>query len=316
MEFEIFKTGTHTSDNGQTKTYSEDDLNFIAQSYQPDIHEAPIVIGHPENNMPAYGWIESLKVVGDKLVAKAKDVIPEFKEALQKKLYKKRSISLDENGKLRHVGFLGAAPPAVKGLADIKFSETPGASYEFQLEKVTPLDNSALEPPNFNEQIKKLNDTITNFVNSSQNNHVLNSDFQNIASEVNDLKFKIESSEFEQKLNQKIQNGNLTPAMKTHSMNFLKFINTQNFSQGFNFTQFKAKLNSLLNEFIDSIPKIIYYENFAQNPDNPPQYQTENYSGLPVDPESETLHKKALSLMQKDDLSYEAALMKITRKEI
>ena len=45
MKFEIFKTGTHTSDKGIQKDYSLDDLNFIAQSYKPDEDEAPIVIG-------------------------------------------------------------------------------------------------------------------------------------------------------------------------------------------------------------------------------------------------------------------------------
>ena len=37
MEFEIFKTGLHTSDKGITKDYSEDDLNFIASSYNPSV---------------------------------------------------------------------------------------------------------------------------------------------------------------------------------------------------------------------------------------------------------------------------------------
>ena len=41
---------------------------------------------------------------------------------LNKGFIKKRSISLDKDGKLRHVGFLGGAAPAVKGLADIQFS--------------------------------------------------------------------------------------------------------------------------------------------------------------------------------------------------
>lgn len=59
--FEIFRTGTHTSLNGQTKDFSETDLDTIASSYDPQQHEAPIVIGHPETNAPAYGWIEKSK---------------------------------------------------------------------------------------------------------------------------------------------------------------------------------------------------------------------------------------------------------------
>ena len=71
MEFEIFKVGKHTSSNGVEKDYSLDDLKFIAESYKPSEHEAPIVVGHPVDNSPAFGWIESLKVKGDKLLAKA-----------------------------------------------------------------------------------------------------------------------------------------------------------------------------------------------------------------------------------------------------
>jgi len=48
-------------------------------------------------------------------------VVPEFQSAVENGLYKKRSASFYPDGRLRHVGFLGAAPPAVKGLADIGF---------------------------------------------------------------------------------------------------------------------------------------------------------------------------------------------------
>lgn len=59
MKFEIFKTGSHTSDKGIQKEYSLDYLNFIAQSYNPTEDEAPIVIGHPLDNSPAYGRVSS-----------------------------------------------------------------------------------------------------------------------------------------------------------------------------------------------------------------------------------------------------------------
>ncbi|MBK7380339.1 MAG: hypothetical protein IPJ03_15375 [Ignavibacteriales bacterium] len=85
MEFEIFKTGSLPRQRDH-KDYSLDDLNFIAQSYDPAVQEAPIVIGHPVDSSPAYGWVESLKVVGDRLIAKAKDLIPEFRRLLIKAL--------------------------------------------------------------------------------------------------------------------------------------------------------------------------------------------------------------------------------------
>lgn len=129
---EVFRTGTHTDSAGNTKEWEKDDLKKIADSYDPGESEAPIVIGHPTDSSPAYGWIEKVKAEGGILWAKCKDVIPEFSDMVKKGLFKKRSISLYPDLTLRHIGFLGATPPAVKGLADLKFSRNEEAiSFEF-----------------------------------------------------------------------------------------------------------------------------------------------------------------------------------------
>ena len=128
----IFKTGTHTASDGSARTWTEDDLDRIVSSYDPLTHEAPVVIGHPKDNAPAYGWAEALKRDGEMLFAKLKDLAPEFVDWLKNKLYKKRSISLYSDGTLRHIGFLGGKPPAVKGLPDIVFSDADAAiTWEF-----------------------------------------------------------------------------------------------------------------------------------------------------------------------------------------
>jgi hypothetical protein len=121
--FEIFKTGTHTDSAGNTADWSEKDLDEIVSLYNPAVHEAPIVIGHPEHDSPAYGWIEKLKREGDKLLAKPKQLIEDFKGWVAKGLYKKVSIALYPDLGLRHVGFLGGAPPAVKGLKQAAFGD-------------------------------------------------------------------------------------------------------------------------------------------------------------------------------------------------
>jgi hypothetical protein len=124
MWMEIFQTGTHTSANGVTKTYTQDDLRSIADLYngQTD-HEAPLVIGHPEQNGPAYGWAKSLAPIGDRLYAFVDQVSDAVKEANRKGQYKKISVSLYDNGLLRHIGLLGATPPAVKGMEPVKFND-------------------------------------------------------------------------------------------------------------------------------------------------------------------------------------------------
>ena len=123
---QVFRTGIHTDSAGVEKEWKEEDLDKIVSSYRSSEHEAPVVIGHPKTDAPAYGWVESLKRDGQFLFAKLKDLVPGFVEAVKQGLFKKRSISLYPDMTLRHIGFLGAMPPAIKGLADIKFEEKEG----------------------------------------------------------------------------------------------------------------------------------------------------------------------------------------------
>ncbi len=128
MWVEIFKTGKHTSSDGSQMEFSKRDLDSIAAKYNSRYHEAPVVIGHPQTDAPAYGWVETLKTEGQVLMAKLKDLSADFLDMLRQGLFKKRSASFykDLDGRgfyLRHVGFLGATPPAVKGLADARFSD-------------------------------------------------------------------------------------------------------------------------------------------------------------------------------------------------
>jgi len=120
---EVFRTGRQRDSVGNVRNWTDDDLDKIISQYEPAKHEAPAVIGHPKDNSPAYGWVEALKKENDLLLAKFKDVVPEFGEAIRRGLFKKRSIALYPDLRLRHIGFLGAAPPAVKGLSNIKFSD-------------------------------------------------------------------------------------------------------------------------------------------------------------------------------------------------
>jgi hypothetical protein len=120
---EVFKTGTHTATNGDTQTYTEDDLDRIAGKYNDQTeHEAPLVIGHPSDNGPAFGWTVRLRREKDRLYAGIKQVAQEVIEANRKGHYRKVSISLYADGLLRHIGLLGAVPPAVKGLAPVAFA--------------------------------------------------------------------------------------------------------------------------------------------------------------------------------------------------
>ena len=128
---EIFRGGKQIDSDG--KVHDGDALiDRAIETFNPSYHEPPIVVGHPTDNAPAFGWVRGLKRSGNRLLAKARDVVPEFEAVAKQGLYKKRSASFYPDGRLRHVGFLGAAPPAVKGLADLKFDGGEAmATFEF-----------------------------------------------------------------------------------------------------------------------------------------------------------------------------------------
>lgn len=130
----IFKAGTRTSHAGEVLTFTPDDLRASAAAYDVTLHEAPLVIGHPKDNAPAYGWVKKLRVVnGGDLEADGHQVEASFAEDVKSGARKKVSASFyrpDHPNNpvpgvwyLRHVGFLGAMPPAVKGLRPVSFAE-------------------------------------------------------------------------------------------------------------------------------------------------------------------------------------------------
>ena len=153
-DVEVFKTGTHTDSAGHTRSWNLADLERIAGSYAPANYEAPAVIGHPATNAPAWGWVERLRVAGDRLLADFRQVAPEFAGMLRAGRFKKRSISLFPDGGLRHVGWLGAAAPAVAGLKDVAFSGGESAlEYSFEHAGADPHN---LPNPEEDEEMKTL----------------------------------------------------------------------------------------------------------------------------------------------------------------
>jgi hypothetical protein len=158
---EIFAAGSQTDSEGRGHSISPAYLQQVVNNYSGGTHEAPAVLGHPEDNGPAYGWVSALRVNGNKLEAQFKDVDENFEAIVRDGKFKKRSASFyvdseSAPGKkapyLRHVGFLGATPPAVKGLRDIQFSEGETLTFDSTI--------------NFSEDDMNQNDleTVTNSV--------------------------------------------------------------------------------------------------------------------------------------------------------
>ncbi|ETA82665.1 hypothetical protein [Eikenella corrodens] len=139
--FEIFRSGERISADGSRWNITDADVQRAAEVYDPKLHEAPIVIGHPAMNAPAYGWVPKLAADGGSLTAEFAQMDDGFAEAVRAGRYKKVSASFWPPGHpnnpvpdsyyLRHVGFLGAHAPAVKGLRAIEFGAAEEGVIEF-----------------------------------------------------------------------------------------------------------------------------------------------------------------------------------------
>lgn len=119
-----------------TISWTMDDLKEIVSNFKNRSVDPPMVaLGHDENQellskagLPAAGWVDNLRIKGQKLVADLKDVPQKVADAIQNKAYKYISAEIypsfikgGENvGKvLRRIALLGADIPKVKSLNEI-----------------------------------------------------------------------------------------------------------------------------------------------------------------------------------------------------
>ncbi len=130
--FDMFKTGTHRDTLGNEHVITPEIIRTIEAKFNESADDAPITVGHPKDNSPAFGWLKRVRSVAADGVVKLQglggQIVPEFAEAVGRGIYKKVSIALRPDWSIRHVGFLGGTPPAVKGLEAVtSFAADPGA---------------------------------------------------------------------------------------------------------------------------------------------------------------------------------------------
>ena len=157
--FQIFRAGTHTAMRGQELSFSESDLIATAYAYQFKTKRAPLVLGHPDNNLPEYGYVLELIAKAGKLFAFA-EVSTSLLGLVREGRYKNVSAgffgpSSPQNPvqgvwNLRHVGFLGANPPAVRGMDTLEFAGAEGWDM--------PAEFAAFSGPSSNDVLSKINE--------------------------------------------------------------------------------------------------------------------------------------------------------------
>lgn len=162
---EIFRAGRHIDDAGNVHQFSEADVAAMAAGYNPAVREAPLTIGHPKDNLPAYGWVQSLSQAGGVLTITPHNVEPQFAEMVASRRFPKRSASFyppqspnnPTPGRwyLRHVAFLGAQPPAIAGLKDIQFAEGDADSGAVSFSEPDPQPVTPQEPDDMDKELQE-----------------------------------------------------------------------------------------------------------------------------------------------------------------
>lgn len=142
---DICRAGTWRDIAGREVAIDEARLDRIVAEHAA-ADPAPVVVGHPEADAPAYAWIESLRRVGDRLQATLRDIAPAFREAVEAGRYAGRSIAL-QGDTLRHLGFLGGRAPAVPGLAPTCFASAPETVIAFADSAAGALQQSSEAQP-------------------------------------------------------------------------------------------------------------------------------------------------------------------------
>ena len=285
---EIFRTGKHTDSMGKTKEWTKSDLETICSNFETKNPDVPICVGHPKTNSPAYGWIDKLRIEGEKLYASFKDVQPEFQEAVKKGLYKTRSISLTKDLIPRHIAFLGGQAPAIKGMEQFCFQT----------------------------DINEENDIIIDFNEGEEMTEELkeqlaakDAELEATKKELQEVRQEALKKEFEDFCDAAISEGNILPAQRDNVLNLL-FANTDT---SINFDDGSSKSsNEVFKEFVKSLHQMDFQE--VGNENNLTEEKEIDFS----DAEDVQVHIKAIQKEYEDkgmELNPAQALQKLKTQQ-
>ena len=152
---EVFRPGRFAPLGGAPIEFSAADLAALAAAYDAASAPAPAVVGHPATDAPAYAWARGFAFdeARQRLTATLGDIEPAFADAVAAGRYRKISLALyapDAPANPRpgvwypkHIGFLGAAAPAVPGLKPVHFAAPCEGEAIFEFADATALRDVA-----------------------------------------------------------------------------------------------------------------------------------------------------------------------------
>ncbi|WP_410472228.1 hypothetical protein ACGTJS_11885 [Faucicola mancuniensis] len=347
IQHEIFIAGTRTDNSGKEVTITPDDLNAIANGYNPSFHEAPIVIGHPDDNAPAYGWVKSLSAKGDKLYAEFGEMDEGFVSLVKSGRYKKLSASFyppkhpsnpkPDNWYLRHIGFLGALPPAIKGLSPVSFNDNSDGVVSFgELSESEKLvfdiksifarffNFSESKPPasegdNANSSVStdEPSKTDTDGDKSDNPNPIPNNQSETAMNELNDAVARAEKAEAELAKFKAEQAKKERDVANTVNANFaetlvkdgkIKPCDKELLTQVLNFAEFPNDTTADFGEGDDKKPLAAAFKEFLGNLPKQHSHLTDKVTKSTVNfSENMSHHERAVALMKAENISYEEA---------
>lgn len=309
--FEVWRAGKYPQGE-----FTEADVQQIVDNYDPKAEEAPIVLGHPKNNDPAFGWVESLARKGPVLLAKFRQVVPQFAEAVNAGRYKKVSVRLARDEKkgwtLKHVGFLGAAIPQVQGLAPITFSADDGG-----LEVECDFDSGT--PQNHHKEVNQMDEKEKEAL-KEQLRKELQAEF---SQENEDLKKQLADSEAKRKKAEfaaivEQHKAKIPPALQPGLVEFMASLpneETVEFAakDGDKEKPVKQSPLAFFQDFIGKLPDYSpLFKEIASGEEGKSRREEKDFAGVQVDEERMELHRKALDFAEKNKVSYEEALVAVS----
>ena len=309
---EIFKAGKRQDAHGTVVEITPADLQQAVEAYDVAYHEAPAVIGHPKMDAPAYAWVKGLQLDGDVLKAELDQVHPEFAEMVTDGRFKKVSASFylansPDNPKqgslyLRHVGFLGAMPPAVKGLRNPEFSESEQGIVDFC--EAMPNEPNQTEPtqgePEMSAEEKAELDRLR-AENQQLKDENAKAKAEKAEAELNQA--KADNVDFAEGL---VKAGKLAPIAKQQAVDLLNYASTTAQGGVVEFAEGES-LHSKLKAFLDAQPQVVNFGEVAtKDKAAAPQDGTVEYAEG-TNPASIEADQKIMAYAKEHGVSYTAA---------
>lgn len=328
----IFKVGTHTANSGLSLTFSAGDLAATAAAYDPAKHEAPLVVGHPATDDPAYGWVDALALLANGLEATPRQVDPAFAALVNDEHFNRISSSFflpDAPNNpvpgvyyLRHVGFLGAAAPAVKGLRKPSFSlsdEAGTVTVDFSIPDVgatgrSPVPHevsfvSETNPPSAPTAASPSGNT----VDYAAQARALETENARLQAELTAERARQARSEVAAFAETLIGQGRLLPRDKAGLIEFVSGIQADQavqFADGG--TVVKTTARAWLDDFLERLPvQVDFSERTAGAAAHDPAAQFSAPPGYAVDESQLAKHQQALALAKARGIPYAQALTEI-----